>query len=90
LPALLALGLLRHSREHFSLPAGFYPLETIFLTVAFLALGRVQSLEALRYEPPGEWGKILGLDRVPEVRTLREKLGLLCQDGSIASASPGR
>jgi hypothetical protein len=81
LPALLALGLLRHSREHFSLPAGFYPLETIFLTVAFLALGRVQSLEALRYEPPGEWGKILGLDRVPEVRTLREKLGLLCHDG---------
>jgi hypothetical protein len=33
----------------------------------------------LRYEPPGEWGKLLGLDRIPEVRTLRGKLGQLCQ-----------
>ncbi|HEY5909244.1 MAG TPA: hypothetical protein VJA21_01425 [Verrucomicrobiae bacterium] len=79
LPALLALGLLRHSRASFSLPAGYYPLETIFLAVAFLALARVPSLEALRYESPGEWGKLLGLDRVPEVRTLRAKLEVLCE-----------
>ena len=81
LPALLAFGLLRHTRERFSLPAGYYPLEIYFLVVSFLALARVRSLEALRYEPPGEWGKLLGLDRVPEVRTLREKLGELCQPG---------
>jgi hypothetical protein len=79
LPALLALGLLLHSREVFSLPSGYYPLETIFLSISFLALARVASLEALRYEPPGEWGKLLGLDRIPEVRTLRAKLDLLCQ-----------
>jgi len=54
LPALMVLGLLRHSQKHFSLPAGYCPLETIFLSIAFLALGRVQSFEALRYEPPGE------------------------------------
>lgn len=84
LPALLAFGLLRHTRERFSLPAGYYPLEIYFLVVSFLALARVGSLEALRYEPPGEWGKLLGLDRVPEVRTLREKLGQLCQpDGRV-------
>ena len=81
LPALLALGLLRHSQKNFSLPAGYYPLATIFLVIAFLALARVKSLERLRYEPPGEWGKLLGLDRIPEVRTLREKLQILCQDG---------
>lgn len=81
LPALLALGLLRHSHKNFSLPPGYYPLETIFLVIAFLALARVKSLEALRYEPPGEWGKVLGLDRIPEVRTLREKIRMLCQDG---------
>ena len=81
LPALLALGLLRHSQEKFSLPAGYYPLETIFLAVSFLALARVASLEELRYEPPGEWGKLLGLDRIPEVRTLRAKLELLCAQG---------
>ena len=79
LPALLALGLLRHSQKHFQLPSGYYPLETIFLCIAFLALGRVPSLEALRYEPPGEWGKLLGLDRIPEVRTLREKIQRLCE-----------
>ena len=81
LPALLVFGLLRHSQRHFSLPAGFYPLETIFLVIAFLALARVKSLEKLRYEPPGEWGKLVGMDRVPEVRTLRAKIDLLCQDG---------
>jgi hypothetical protein len=80
LPALLELGLLRHSRKDFSLSSGFYPLETIFLVMAFLALARVRSLEALRYEPPGEWGKVLGLDRAPEVRTLRGKLEQLCAD----------
>jgi hypothetical protein len=79
LPALLVLGLLRHSQKHFKLPAGYYPLETIFLCIAFLALGRVPSFEALRYEPPGEWGKLLGLDRIPEVRTLRAKIELLCE-----------
>jgi hypothetical protein len=81
LPALLGLGLLRHNQKSFALPAGYYPLATIFLVIAFLALARVKSLEALRYEPPGEWGKLLGLDRIPEVRTLREKIHLLCQDG---------
>lgn len=48
LPALLALGLLRHSRTHFTLPPGYYPLESIFLAMAFMALARVPSLEALR------------------------------------------
>ena len=81
LPALMVLGLLRHSHKHFSLPAGYYPLETIFLVIAFLALARVKSVEALRYEPPGEWGKLVGLDRIPEVRTLREKIGRLCENG---------
>lgn len=81
LPALLALGLLRHNQKNFSLPAGFYPLVSIFLVIAFLALARVKSFEAVRYEPPGEWGKLLGLDRIPEVRTLRDKVQILCADG---------
>jgi hypothetical protein len=84
LPALLAEGLLRHSRKLFALAAGFYPLETIFLVLGFMALVRVRSLEALRYEPPGEWGRLVGLDRIPEVRTLREKVGQLCQPPGVA------
>ena len=74
LPALLVSGLLRHSAKYFHLPAGFYGLTSIFLLLAFMALGRLRSIEALRYYAPGEWGKLLGLDRAPEVRTLRIKL----------------
>lgn len=86
LPALLAEGLLRHSRKHFTLPEGFYPLETFFLVLAFMALLRVRSLEALRYEPPGEWGQLLGLDRSPEVRTLRAKVRQFCAPPGVATA----
>jgi hypothetical protein len=55
-------------------------MESIFLLLAYLALGRVPSLEQLRDHSPGEWGKLLGLDRIPEVKTLRDKIGLLGDD----------
>jgi hypothetical protein len=77
LPALLTMGLLRHAREFFQLPAGYYGLETIFLLLAFMALSRIKTIESLRYRAPGEWGKLLGLDRIPEVRTLRGKIRML-------------
>jgi hypothetical protein len=80
LPALLAAGLLRRAPEFYQLPNGFYGLESVFLLLALMALARIRSLEQLRYQAPGEWGKLLGLDRIPEVRTLRAKLKLLCQD----------
>jgi hypothetical protein len=80
LPALLAAGLLRRMPEFYQLPNGFYGIESIFLLLALMALARIRSLEQLRYQAPGEWGKLLGLDRIPEVRTLRAKLKLLCQD----------
>ena len=80
LPALLATGLLRHRPEMYQLPNGFYGIDSIFLLLALMALARVRSLEQLRYQAPGEWGKLLGLDRIPEVRTLRAKVKLLCQD----------
>jgi hypothetical protein len=80
LPALLAEGLLRYSPYMYQLPDGFYGIDSIFLLLGFMALARIRSLEQLRYEAPGEWGKLLGLDRIPEVRTLRAKLKLLCQD----------
>ena len=31
----------------------------------------------MRFEAPGAMGKLLGLDKIPEVRTLRKKLALL-------------
>ena len=87
LPALLVSGLLRHSARYFRLPAGFYGLTSIFLLLAFMALGRLRSIEALRYYAPGEWGKLLGLDRAPEVRTLRLKLKHLADQEQAFSFS---
>jgi len=83
LPALLANGLLRHTDKLFQLPKGFYGLYTVFLLTAFMLLSRIKSIEGLRYRAPGEWGKLLGLDRIPEVKTVREKIACLAQDGKV-------
>jgi hypothetical protein len=81
LPALLAAGLLRHAPRFFSLPAGFYGLEHIFILLGLLTLCRIKSIEQLRSTAPGEWGKLLGLDRCPEAKTLREKIKILTTSG---------
>jgi hypothetical protein len=80
LPALLACGLLGHSTEHLRLPPGYYSLPSVLMLLACMALARVRSVEKLRYYAPGEWGNVLGLDRIPEVRTLRNKIALLSED----------
>jgi prepilin-type processing-associated H-X9-DG protein len=77
LPALMSNGLLRHVDRFFQLPTGYYDIVVYFLLLALMALCRLKHPEALRYCAPGEWGKLLGLDRIPEVRTLRVKLALL-------------
>jgi len=82
LPALLALGLLDVSEDALNrLPGGYYGLDSLLMLLCFMALGRLESIEALRGFAPGEWGKLLGLDRAPEVRTLRAKIQLLCANG---------
>ncbi len=78
LPGLIANGLLRYTGELYALPKGFYGIASIFLLLGLMALARIKSIEQLRYVAPGEWGHLLGLDRIPEVRTLREKLEVLC------------
>ena len=72
LPALLGQGLLRHVGR-LALPQGFYSLPSLLLLWAFLLLGRVRHAEGLRYQQPGEWGALLGLDRCPCPRTLRRR-----------------
>ena len=54
----------------------------ILLTPGFMALGRIRCPEGLRHIAPGEFGKVIGLDRVPEVRTLRQKTGQLAATGN--------
>jgi hypothetical protein len=75
LPALLTLGVLEAGEQTYgALKKGFYGLRATLLIVAFMALLRIRTPEQLQGHPPGELGVLLGLDRAPEVKTLRRKL----------------
>ncbi len=45
-----------------------------------MSLCRIKTIEQLRGKAPGELGKLMGLDRVPEVRCLRRKLDAKSRD----------
>ncbi len=49
----------------------------ILIVLAFMTMARVRNPEQLRDLAPGEWGLLLGLDRCPEIKTLREKIRLI-------------
>ena len=79
LPALAENGLFRHLQTTFSTLTGYYTTLHVILLLAYMALCRIRAVEQLQYESPGELGKLMGLDRVPEVRCLRQKLRQLSQ-----------
>jgi hypothetical protein len=75
LPALLDEGLLEVGKKTYgALRNGFFGLRSVLLTFAFMALLRIKTPEQLTEHAPGELGLLLGLDRAPEVKTLRRKL----------------
>jgi hypothetical protein len=82
LPALLAQGLLKTKELYTMPPTHYYGLETVMLTLAFMALARIKNPEQLKQCRPGEIGKMIGLDRIPEVSCLREKIGILTDQGN--------
>ena len=86
IPALLASGLLSAAEKIYgSLRPSFYGLRTTLVAYVLLALLRIPRPEALKEYPPGELGRIVGLDRMPEVKTLRRKLSqLAARKGSQA------
>ena len=82
LPALCENGLLSGLDKYFSLPRGFYQCLTILFVLGFMALARIRRPEQLRHIAPGELGKVVGMDRVPEVKTLRAKITLMAEKGN--------
>jgi len=74
LPALISQGLERFFKVFNPLPPGFYGLHHIILILCFMALCRIKNPEQLKKHPPGELGKLLGLDRIPEVGYFRAKI----------------
>ena len=74
MPALMSQGLLEFKKVYAPLPNGYYGFTSIVLTFAIMALCRIKNPEQLKQCKTGELGRIIGLDRLPEVRSLRNKL----------------
>lgn len=80
LPALLELGLLDVAELVYGrLKNGFYGLRSTVLCLAFMALLRIRNPEQMQFVAPWELGVLVGLDRAPEVKTIRRKLRELSQ-----------
>jgi len=81
-PSLVASGVLDVADQVYgSIGPAFYGLRTTLLTLLFMALWRIKRPEGLKEQPPHELGRVLGLDRAPEVKTVRRKLTRLSRIG---------
>jgi transposase len=78
LPCLVESGLFRISRKLYGeIGPAFYGLRTTLLTLLLMALLRIKRPEHLKERDPAAFGRLLGLDRAPEVKTLRRRLTCL-------------
>ena len=85
IPALVDSGVLCVAREIYgSIGPAFYGLRTTLVTLLLMALLRVKRPEGLKERSPRQLGQVLGLDRAPEVKTLRGKLARLAAHGRAA------
>ena len=81
-PALVAAGLIECAHQAYpEFPNGFYSLDTMLCEAVFRALlGEARAEGSTRIEPVA-LGRVLGLDRAPEVKTIRRKIKALAQAG---------
>jgi prepilin-type processing-associated H-X9-DG protein len=85
LPVLIASGVFECAQKIYgSLGPAFYGLRTSLLTLLLMALWRIKRPEGLKEYSPADLGRVLGLDRAPEVKTLRRKLARLAAAGHAA------
>jgi len=78
MPALVHSGVITAARKIYgSLGPAFYGLRTTIVTLILLALLRIPRPETLKEYSPGDLGRIVGLDRMLEVKTLRRKFARL-------------
>ena len=85
LPVLIASGVFECAQKIYgSLGPSFYGLRTSLLTLLLMALWRIKRPENLKEHSPQILGRVLGLDRAPEVKTLRRKLTRLAATGCAA------
>jgi transposase len=82
IPALQTTGLLSCATTVFGcLPNGFYGLDTMLLEGVLRALAGQPRAEGATRIDPAALGRVLGLDRGPEVKTIRRKITILAATG---------
>ena len=75
LPVLVASGIFRIAHKIYGeIGPAFYGLRTTLVTLLLMALWRIKRPEALKEHDPQTLGRVLGLDRAPELKTVRRKL----------------
>ena len=80
-PMLVAAGVLAAGRESFgSIGPAFYGLRTSLMALFFMSFLRIKNAESLKLHAPPELGWLLGLDRAPEMKTVRRKLAKMGDD----------
>jgi len=85
IPALLDIGVFEIAREVYgSIGPAFYGLRTTMATLLLSALLRIKRPEGFKEHSPTDLGRLLGLDRAPEVKTVRRKLRALADLGRAA------
>ena len=85
LPALAGTGLLECARQVYGrLRDGYYGLDTVLTHLVLQALLREPRAEGATRVPPPAMGRLPGLDRAPEVKTIRRKIGELAAAGKAA------
>ena len=85
LPALVGSGIFTITRKICgSIGPAFYGLRTTFIILLLMALLRIKRPESLKEHSPEDLGKVLGLGRAPEVKTLPRKLSRLAAFGHAA------
>jgi transposase len=82
IPAIVNSGVVECAREVYgSIGPAFFGLRTTMVCMVLMALLRLKRPEELKERSPQELGRIIGLDRAPEVKTLRRKLTRLAALG---------
>src|SRR5208337_3860181 len=85
LPALQQTALLACARQVYGrLRDGYYSLDAVLVHLVLQALLREPRAEGATRVPPPAMGRVLGLDRAPEVKTIRREISELAAAGKAA------
>ena len=78
---LIITGTVKEQRDIWEVEEGVLWISFNTFATCLYGAGRIKTPEQLKNCKPGELGKLLGLDRVPEAKCLRAKIGQIVEQG---------